>query len=182
MRCLTSLSAKYVRRRWLPSWSARAISTTKDSPVSAWCSRENSALGHTLTWHTDWHAVTGDYGAVVKHFAGASCVHWTTENTTNLTRVSLDFRLIAGPMFHAFKCGGAHKGGQLDVYRQPPGGYYSRCELTDGGWTRVGDLAEPDARIGFPWTVKNWEKYLRKKRSGKEAKANSEQAACQPKC
>ena len=107
----------------------------------------------------DWHPIVGDYGEVVKHFAGAICMHWTTENTTGLTRVSLDFRLIAGPMFHALTCGGSHPGGQRDIYRQKEG-YYARCRRIDNGygvlWKREGDFQTPDARVGFPWTVKNW--------------------------
>jgi hypothetical protein len=135
----------------------------------------------------DWHPIVGNYAEVVKHFAGAVCAHWTAENKTGLTRVSLDFRLIAGPMFLALKCGGGEPKGQIDVYRQKPG-YYSCCRRVASvdaelggstcpsgsvgesgarsaaavGWAREGPLLAPDARIGFPWTVKNWEKHLRK--------------------
>jgi hypothetical protein len=99
----------------------------------------------------------------VKHFAGATCAHWTTENKTAKTRVSLDFRLIAGPMYHALCCGGSAPGGQLDVYRQREG-YYSKCTRAEAGgaWAREGGLLTPDPRIGFPWTVKNWDKFLTK--------------------
>jgi hypothetical protein len=102
----------------------------------------------------------------VKHFAGAICAHWTTENKTDLTRVSMDFRLIAGPLFDALACGGSEQGGQLDVYRNKPG-YYSCCrkvEEADGSvsWKREGPLLPPDARIGFPWTVKDWDKFWKK--------------------
>jgi hypothetical protein len=138
----------------------------------------------------DWHPIVGNYAKVVKHFAGAVCTHWTAENKTGLTRVSLDFRLIAGPMFAALKCGGGEPKGQIDVYRQTPG-YYSCCrrvaavdttKLSGSAcrsgsvgvsaartampaaveWAREGPFLAPDARIGFPWTVKNWEKHLRK--------------------
>ena len=103
----------------------------------------------------------------LKHFAGAICLHWTTENKTELTRVSLDFRLIAGPMFDALNCGGKHQGGQIDVYRRTDG-YYSRCrkeQMADGSvvWIREGPLLPPDSRIGFPWTVQDWDKFWRKK-------------------
>lgn len=100
---------------------------------------------------------------MVKHFAGAICAHWTTENKTARTRVSLDFRLIAGPMYHALCCGGKLTGGQLDVYRQREG-YYSRCTRREAGgaWEREGPLLAPDPRIGFPWTVKDWDKFLAK--------------------
>ena len=102
----------------------------------------------------------------VKQFAGATCLHWTTENKCNYTRVSLDVRLIPGDLFHALKCGGAQKGGQKDVYRESDG-YYSKChkERGDDGsikWIREGPLLSPDARVGFPWTVKDWSKYCKK--------------------
>lgn len=110
----------------------------------------------------DWHPIKGDYG-LVKHFAGAICTHWTTENKTSLTRASLDFRLIAGPLFRALACGGAQPGGQKDVYREKDG-YYSSCRRVNDGdsslWRREGELLKPDARVGFPWTVKKWDKIL----------------------
>ena len=92
----------------------------------------------------DWHPIVGNYG-MIKHFAGAICSHWTPENNTDFTRVSLDFRIIPGPMFHALKCGGLQNDG-----------YYSRCVSTSNDpdliWDREGPLQTPDARFGFPWT------------------------------
>ena len=38
-------------------------------------------------------------------------------------------------------------------------GYYIHCRRqTDGSWQRQQPLPRPDARFGFPWTVKDWEK------------------------
>ncbi|CAB9524718.1 expressed unknown protein [Seminavis robusta] len=34
----------------------------------------------------DWHPIVGRYGDMVKHFAGALCAHWTTDNCTANTR------------------------------------------------------------------------------------------------
>jgi hypothetical protein len=115
----------------------------------------------------DWHPILGSYGDTVKHFAGAMCAHWTTENNnTDMTRVSLDFRLIPGSLFHTLADGGEEQGGQIDVYRQTEG-YYNQCRLVQVAsgmrWERTGSLFRPDARIGFPWTVTNWEKALAKK-------------------
>lgn len=104
----------------------------------------------------DWHPIEGQYG-MVKHFAGAICVHFTPENKTNFTRVSLDFRLIPGPLFNALsKLGGKQPGGARDVYREKDG-FYSRGYCKIGGsetvWNRDGPLqTQPDARFGFPWT------------------------------
>lgn len=128
----------------------------------------------------------------IKHFAGATCLHWTTDNMTDYTRVSLDFRVIVGSMFHELKDGSSQPGGQIDVYRKTSG-YYSRCtkqtnesqdRLNNTGsssssgsinddttediadmssvWKRDGPLLRPDARVGFPWTVKDWDKFFRK--------------------
>jgi cytidyltransferase-like protein len=113
----------------------------------------------------DWHPIVGDYG-IVKQFAGATCLHWTPENMMDYTRVSLDFRLIAGSMYDALSCGGEIKGGQVDTYRKSPG-YYSCCrKRQDGTWEREGDLLSPDARVGFPWTIKDWKHYIDRKMNG----------------
>lgn len=121
----------------------------------------------------DWHPIVGNYGNLVKHFAGAMCLHWTTENKTSFTRVSLDFRIIPGKMFHCIQCGGAVAGGQLDVYRQTEG-YYSRCYKATSQvsqlWIRDGPLVPPDARVGFPWTVKDWSVLLQKQSSDENEK------------
>jgi hypothetical protein len=37
-------------------------------------------------------------------------------------------------------------------------------------WERVGALLEPDSRIGFPWSVRDWGKYLRKSGKAKAKK------------
>ena len=80
------------------------------------------------------------------------------------TRVSLDFRLIPGPLFEAAKCGSGIAGGQKDVYRASKG-YYSCCRKQECGeskvWIREGDLLRPDARVGFPFTIQDWEKFSR---------------------
>eukprot|EP00584_Thalassiosira_punctigera_P007179 CAMPEP_0172536504 /NCGR_PEP_ID=MMETSP1067-20121228/8260_1 /TAXON_ID=265564 ORGANISM="Thalassiosira punctigera, Strain Tpunct2005C2" /NCGR_SAMPLE_ID=MMETSP1067 /ASSEMBLY_ACC=CAM_ASM_000444 /LENGTH=865 /DNA_ID=CAMNT_0013321593 /DNA_START=47 /DNA_END=2641 /DNA_ORIENTATION=- len=102
----------------------------------------------------DWHPIEGGYG-IVKHFAGAICVHWTPENHTDFTRVSIDFRVIPGPMFHTLKCGGKRSGGVRDVYREKEGYYNRSCCKNSGSesvWVREGSLQVPDARFGFPWT------------------------------
>lgn len=103
----------------------------------------------------DWHPIVGNYGTCVKHFAGGSNLHFTVENQTGRTRVSLDFRLIPGHLFDTVDCN--------DSQFVKKHGYYSKCKLTtDGTWERVGGLLEPDGRVGFPWTVKDWSKLLKK--------------------
>jgi len=134
----------------------------------------------------DWHALVGSTppgsneeqgrgprpkntepaGGSLAFFPGAVNLHWTTENHTESTRISLDFRLIDGRVFSALECGGHLEGGQTDVYRRTPG-YYRRCVLRggDGAWVfddKDATRAGPDFRVGFPWTVRNWEKFWKK--------------------
>jgi cytidyltransferase-like protein len=106
----------------------------------------------------DWNPIVcKEEDGLVTQFAGGVCLHWTTENTTEYTRVSLDFRFLQGN-FHASIPGGAQQ------YRE---GYYNCCILStmDNTWQRQGDLFQPDARVGFPWTVKDWSKFLNKNRN-----------------
>lgn len=111
----------------------------------------------------DWHPIQSEDIGHIKYFSGATCLHWTSENKTDESRVSLDFRLIAGPMFDKLKCGGSHPGGKTDVYRQKDG-YYSKCNKVDGSWIREGPMLAPDARTGFPWTVRDWDKFWKKQK------------------
>eukprot|EP00435_Cladocopium_sp_Y103_P030281 s2088_g7.t1 len=121
-------------------------------------SKTSSLFLESRPGEADWHPIVGDYGQV-KHFAGALCVHWTTENNTEWTRASLDVRLICGPTFHALK----FADGTQDLRVKP--GYYLQCfPGSDGCWQRHNGqpLPRPDARFGFPWTVKDWDKRQRK--------------------
>ena len=104
----------------------------------------------------DWHPILGKYGKV-HYFTGALSTHWTTDNNTDTTRVSLDFRIIPGSLYDALKCGGQIPGGKKDVYRIKHG-YYSSCCKTgvdgDVTWVRVDPVFSPlgDPRFGYPWT------------------------------
>jgi hypothetical protein len=92
-------------------------------------------------------------------------MHWTTENKMKYTRVSLDFRLIPGPVFEEAKCGGGISGGQRNVYMGSEG-YYSCCQKPSNGeattWIRKGPLLTPDVRVGFPFTVQDWGQFWKK--------------------
>jgi cytidyltransferase-like protein len=101
----------------------------------------------------DWHPILtamDRYGAV-KHFAGAMNLHWTTENTTDQTRLSLDFRLIPGSVYDTLAA-------KDSIYKDD---FYSCCQRRRSHdadtWECIGSqLWPPDARTGFPWTVKAW--------------------------
>ena len=104
----------------------------------------------------DWHPILGNYGKV-HYFTGALSTHWTTDNNTETTRVSLDFRVIPGTFYDAMKCGGQIPGGKKDVYRNKQG-YYSSCRKVEVNgemiWVRHGPVYSPlgDPRFGYPWT------------------------------
>ena len=90
----------------------------------------------------DWHSLEGDFGDVFQ-FWGAMCAHFTPENTTTVTRVSLDFRIILSSLFEP-----SH-----DRYSSEPG-YYCRAVLTDSSeWVRESpaELPTPDSRVGIPF-------------------------------
>ncbi len=54
-----------------------------------------------------------------------------------------------------------------DLFQSPKAGYYIHCIPSSHGWQHATEpLPLPDARFGFPWTVKDWDK-LQKKRSAK---------------
>jgi hypothetical protein len=103
---------------------------------------------------------------IVKKFAGATCIHWTTNNTTEQTRVSLDFRLICQRFYNVtasstteVETTNGHNKNQIDD------SYYSVCQKvkhvnSNGSSTwrkRDGPTKLPDARMGYPWTLKTWD-------------------------
>lgn len=102
----------------------------------------------------DWHPILGKYGTV-HYFTGALSTHWTTDNHTETTRVSFDFRIIPGSYYDSVLCGGSIRGGKRDVFRGKDG-YYSSCKKTeeDKSWIREGPVLSPkgDPRFGYPWT------------------------------
>ena len=57
---------------------------------------------------------------MIKRFWGAQCIHFTTENTTIHTRISLDFRVIDERYWIP----------DHDQYSSEPG-YYASCSLSD---------------------------------------------------
>lgn len=84
----------------------------------------------------------------VYRFHGSVCAHFTMENTTPTTRVSLDFRVIAGSLWEGDKACADH-------YSKSKGYFVSAKKMTLNGatqWARSEPLPEPDVRNGFPFT------------------------------
>lgn len=93
----------------------------------------------------DWRPLELRYGDI-QRFYGVYCAHFTAENTTSVTRASLDFRLIPGCCF------------EEEIDSQPKdfrvGGYYSECRLDASGSFKVTRRGYPYWRHGFPHTGK----------------------------
>jgi hypothetical protein len=122
----------------------------------------NSLAIESAPGKEDWHFLDLDYGQIHR-FHGAVCAHFTPENTTEDTRVSFDFRVVCGAVYHA---------SESDRFSASPG-YYVRAQLEeqelDTGvdvhgslplplrrqkWVRCEPLPVPDYRVGFPFTSK----------------------------
>lgn len=120
------------------SSTSTSSSSSTDGNGNGNGSSSSLSLSSSLFWESrpgaeDWHALFSGNGEEfprskprLKFFAGAMNLHWTTEIKRPKTRVSLDFRLLDGRVFHSLECGGHLNGGQTDVYRKTPG-YYHRC-------------------------------------------------------
>jgi hypothetical protein len=96
----------------------------------------------------DWHPIGVEGPGTIHRFWGSQCLHWTSENTTPLTRVSLDFRVVVSSCWD--------EAAPSDIFQQP--GYYQRAfrDETSGDWTRdTAALLTPDPRIGYPFIVRS---------------------------
>ena len=110
----------------------------------------NSLFVESAPGREDWRPLMLRHGEIAT-FDGLRCAHFTAENTTAHTRVSLDFRLVPGGCY------------EEDVAMQPRdflvGAYYSECRRSagDGDGDAVGGFevtrrGEPYWRHGFPFT------------------------------
>lgn len=90
----------------------------------------------------DWHTLDYKYGDIYR-FHGAMCSHFTTENMSDRTRLSLDFRVIPASLFKI-----------IDDHYSTSDGYYVKAKISNGKWCRIDPLPIPDARNGFPFTKK----------------------------
>lgn len=131
----------------------------------------NSLFLESLPGLEDWHPIEGKYGNI-KRFAGGINMHWTALNLTNTTRVSLDFRIILGPLYYDQLVRRRYNtNGNSDEiassYLIQQKGYYSRAVLSSTPsssscppdnhhstkiWKRDHLYMPPDARMGYPWT------------------------------
>ena len=77
----------------------------------------NSLILESSPGIEDWHTIELEYGSI-KRFYGSQCSHFTAENTTAQTRISLDFRIILDE----------HWQEDHDHFSSVPG-YYASCKF-----------------------------------------------------
>jgi hypothetical protein len=108
----------------------------------------NSLAIESIPLKEDWHFLNINYGNI-QRFHGSVCSHFTVENTSPITRVSFDFRVIPSSLYTKHP---------NDRYSFEPG-YYVKAKWCpssgskSGYWKRVDPLPEngPDWRSGFPF-------------------------------
>uniref|UniRef100_A0A6S9IC40 Uncharacterized protein n=1 Tax=Ditylum brightwellii TaxID=49249 RepID=A0A6S9IC40_9STRA len=118
----------------------------------------------------DWHPLTAKSLGLGYVFDGARCLHFGLENTTETTRVSLDFRIAisrGGSMFNDDPNNKLCSRKVLnDQFEAAGPGYYEEVFIDIDSTPRAfapgpvvvkkgrygGRLSDPDHRVGFPFT------------------------------
>ena len=115
----------------------------------------------------DWHPLTTKSVGLGYLFDGARCIHFALENTTDFTRVSLDFRVAIyrkGNTSRPFDGGLCNRPILEDRFWKEGSGYYDEAliDLGVGSLPFPGGtvakktnsrLLDPDRRAGFPFTA-----------------------------
>eukprot|EP01063_Lacrimia_lanifica_P018661 TRINITY_DN25570_c0_g1_i1.p1 TRINITY_DN25570_c0_g1~~TRINITY_DN25570_c0_g1_i1.p1 ORF type:complete len:305 (+),score=98.93 TRINITY_DN25570_c0_g1_i1:24-938(+) len=93
----------------------------------------NSLYVESSPGNGDFHPFLGGAGDVFR-FYGNQCFHHTVANTSDVTRVSIDFRVVPGSCFDADPAASRQRNGyQKFQVGVDDDGYYSRCRRVDGG-------------------------------------------------
>ena len=136
----------------------------------------NSLILESIPGKEDWQTIDAEYGKI-RRFHGSQCAHFTAENATDQTRISLDFRVIIDrywiPEHDQFT---STPGTVREFYIQltrlmtpftktykhliftyeyfSSSGYYVICAWNEEKkqWCLQGELPDPDWRVGFPFT------------------------------
>ncbi|CAE7355407.1 strG [Symbiodinium sp. CCMP2592] len=105
----------------------------------------------------DWHPLTAKHPGHGFIFDGARCIHFTLENTTDATRVSLDFRIA---LFQEGAEGPCTKDQLVDSFCAGSCSYYDEAVVSmDAGpavaLKKAKECAEPDWRVGLPFSKRH---------------------------
>ena len=96
----------------------------------------NALIYETKPGREDWTAFEGSEGAALA-FPGGLAAHFTSENTTGVTRWSIDARVLVDD-------------DATSAY--DAGSYFAVAERVGGAWRRVGDEIDAvDPRVGIPF-------------------------------
>jgi hypothetical protein len=96
----------------------------------------NALIYESNPGREDWTAFEGSEGAALA-FPGGLAAHFTSENTTGVTRWSIDARVLVD----------AEAESAYDA-----GSYFAVAERVGGAWRRVGDEIDAvDPRVGIPF-------------------------------
>ena len=99
----------------------------------------NALIYESSPGREDWTAFEGSEGAALA-FPGGLAAHFTSENTTGVTRWSIDARVVM-------------LDGATSAY--DAGCYFAVAERVGGVWRRVGDETDAvDPRVGIPFDRK----------------------------
>eukprot|EP01052_Picozoa_sp_SAG31_P029137 SAG31_NODE_2873_length_4972_cov_3.088241_6_plen_342_part_00 len=128
---------------WIPLSPARGTNTLWVEP---WMDNGDQTAKVSRPLQGDW--------GVLHRFYGNGCRHYTQPNTTATTRVSLDLRVVPGPLFDNDWIGSRHRETGSQAFFV--GGYYSYCKFdpSSATWREVqslppGTAAAPDATTSF---------------------------------
>ena len=98
----------------------------------------NALIYESSPGRENWTAFEGSEGAALA-FPGGLAAHFTSENTTGVTRWSIDARVLVDDATSAYDAGS----------------YFAVAERVGGAWRRVGDeIAVVDPRVGIPFDRK----------------------------
>lgn len=121
----------------------------------------NALYTESYAGKEDWHPLTARSVGLGYLFDGARCLHFTMENTTPVTRVSIDFRVAI--YREDYSIGLCTREMLEDRFSREGPGYYDEAVIETGRgmvpWTEYfvakkrnpHVLLEPDKRVGFPF-------------------------------
>ena len=130
----------------------------------------NALFAESHPGKEDWHPLRSRSPGLGYVFDGARCLHFALENTTDRTRVSIDFRIAITRCKNGVSIGEIHIDDTLcsakileDRFSLEGPGYYEEAtiNMTAGGPVVVkmnsllkgqDSLTPPDRRVGFPFT------------------------------